>query len=433
MGLMGQAGLSTLREEETLIRFDHVPSYSEFFDRCLLPNRPCILPPALISQWNVVKSQAWHRKPSSSRVSSSSDKGDDLVNWEALAQDYGSHTSPVVVIHINAEGKTIEERTEMTIASAIGLIQKNKLKQDKDGVQSIYIKDWHLIKQLRSQPTADEPYSVPNLFADDWMNNIHPSGTAGEVDDFRFVYAGTAGSQTLLHRDVYTSYSWSTNVVGRKKWHIFPPRAIPHLRRFPAVETSQLVSDIQTLQTLMKDSNRKDYPQLERAWELLQGIDQEEGETIFIPSNWYHQVSNVTEAISINRNWCNSINLPSLYEAIKRELEHVEESLCDVRDMLSDSSGGKDGDEWKREFYVLVQDVAVKDAGWAWKGVWDMVVRNLEHPATKQDLRPKDGWVKERLLPLVKDFELREDGKWLDGEGIQNTTQRCKGLLEDMR
>ncbi len=70
--------------------------------------------------------------------------------------------------------------------------------------------------------------------------------------------------------------------------------------------TSQLVPDIATLQNLLKTSNepaengRREYPDVAQAWAKVQIVDQEQGETIFIPSNWYHQVNNLTEAVSIN-------------------------------------------------------------------------------------------------------------------------------------
>ena len=31
------------------------------------------------------------------------------------------------------------------------------------------------------------------------------------------------GTWTPLHADVFRSYSWSSNVCGRKKWYLFPP------------------------------------------------------------------------------------------------------------------------------------------------------------------------------------------------------------------
>ncbi|SPO20933.1 uncharacterized protein UTRI_00410 [Ustilago trichophora] len=417
---------STVSPDESLIRFEDVPSYAEFQERCLLPNRPCIFPPGLIAHWPVVQNQAWALLPSSGQK-------EEIVNWAALKQAYPTHTSPVVITRTTPDGETQEERTEMTISAAIKLISDFKLNKLDDGrVKNVYIKDWHLIKQLSGQSV--EPYTVPEVFADDWMNNV-PSGEEGkEVDDFRFVYAGTTNSQTLLHRDVYTSYSWSSNVIGRKRWYLIPPRSIPHLRRFPNVSTSELIPDIQTLlSTITTRSHsaqeRTEYPHLHQAYTTIQVIDQAQGETIFIPSNWYHQVENLTEAISINRNWCNSVNLPSLYQSIVDELQHVEENLCDVKEMLSSNSSSGTGEGWKEEFYRLVQDVAIQDAGWAWAGFWDMVVYNLKHPAKARESRPKDGWVRERLRPLVEDFAKREDARWLD-QKILETAKRCKIILE---
>lgn len=414
--------------EEALIHFAHPPAYDEFFRRCLNPNRPCILPPSLVSHWNVFKSSAWS-------LASNYNGLDTRVDWNALKQLYGSHVSPVVITRTLPDSQTEDERKDMSIAAAVDLI--HSFHQDPGNIRSIYIKDWHLIKQLDiTQKGEDQvPYTVPEVFADDWMNNIPAAPTAEDnssadaEDDFRFVYAGTAGSQTLLHRDVYTSYSWSTNVVGRKRWWLFPPQVIPHLRRFPKVATSELIPDIATLTSLLAShGDRRDFPELEFAWSKVQIIDQEQGETIFVPSNWYHQVQNLTDAVSINRNWCNSVNLPSLYRSITEELAHVENSLSDVREMLRE--GKRDG-EWEGEFYELVQDVAVKDAGWAWDGFWKMVARNLKVRPTSEELRPKDGWMRKRLMPLVDDFEKREDARWLKAD-IREMARECKRLLEEM-
>ena len=33
------------------------------------------------------------------------------------------------------------------------------------------------------------------------------------------------------------------------------------------------------------------------------------GEIVFVPSGWWHQVENVTDALSINHNWVNAANI----------------------------------------------------------------------------------------------------------------------------
>ncbi|PWZ02669.1 Clavaminate synthase-like protein [Testicularia cyperi] len=440
----GIDGVPRNTAEETLW-LDQGPDYAEFFEQCLLPNRPCILPPTLISDWDVIKSAAWQRS-------------DGSVNWQHLIDQYGDHISPVVV----TSRQNQDTRIDMTVREAITLILKAKQIQDQTsegrsqeqstGPSVVYIKDWHLVRQLRQKRGTTtngqaEPYTVPHTFADDWMNNLGDSdgGQADDddstdvPDDFRFVYAGMAGTKTLLHRDVYTSYSWSTNVVGRKIWHLFPPRVIRHLRRFPQVETSELVPDIDTLQQILKARKNGDrsYPELELAWSHVQRVVQPPHTTIFVPSNWYHQVENLTDCISINRNWCNSVNIPNLYSAIKTEVRHVEDSLEDVRQMLREAADSRRLDEisnssdWQREFAALVQDLAIKDAGWAWLGFWNMIERNLRSPPTQPHLRPSEKWVRDRLLPLVLDFQAQSGTTHLATDIVEAAT-RCQVLLEQL-
>jgi len=66
---------------------------------------------------------------------------------------------------------------------------------------------------------------------DDWMT--HHALSLKPRNDYRFTYIGTTGTFTPLHRDVYGSYSWSSNVVGRKRWWLIPPEIRHRFRRYP--------------------------------------------------------------------------------------------------------------------------------------------------------------------------------------------------------
>jgi hypothetical protein len=115
------------------------------------------------------------------------------------------------------------------------------------------VKDWHLLAELESRGIgAGEVYEVPECFRgtssfclhdpnvneaanglDDWLNPPYSPGprpspnSSSKIDtstsDFRFTYLGPPGTYTPLHRDVYSSYSWSCNILGRKVWWLFPP------------------------------------------------------------------------------------------------------------------------------------------------------------------------------------------------------------------
>lgn len=212
----------------------------------LIPNVPVIFPFDLVRDWPAYTDLVEGGK----------------VHWAALASRYGDHQVPVIT-------KSDEECHSETLKLAEAV-----KKIEGAPKEPIYIKDWHLVRTARTDVLSRSPddpldrtlpYRTPFLFADDWMNNITPptkSDTASflpdawllsestaslESDDFRFCYAGTKGSSTPLHRDgrykisltqfVRTqpnpdaSYSWSTNIAGRKRWRLFAPEDAHLLRR----------------------------------------------------------------------------------------------------------------------------------------------------------------------------------------------------------
>lgn len=99
--------------------------------------------------------------------------------------------------------------------------------------------------------------------------------------------------RTPLHADVFTSYSWSANIVGRKKWLLFPPREEEHLRD----RHGQLAYDV--LSEELNDCTKYKMYDGER----LRCLDviQEAGEIMFVPSGWHHQVWNLVNSCGILR------------------------------------------------------------------------------------------------------------------------------------
>lgn len=374
----------------------------------------------------------------------------------------------------------------------------------------VYVKDWHLVRQER-QKAADArpdavarlalPYETPDVFLDDWMNNgvittskwaPAPTADAAPIpapvpDDFQFIYAGMPGTRTPLHRDVYTSYSWSTNLVGRKRWVLYPPSLADRIHAWlnpdRAIELDAASGKARKAPRMSEAEVEALRADMERCRVV---VVQEEGETIFVPSNWFHQVENLHEGegsrreevrvksedndavpdeplqststprsrgagtISLNHNWCNSVNLPSMYAAMKRGMQEVEVALEDVRDMLMEQGRGQEAgadagaaplpQHWQQEFLSLVQLVSRSDAGWDWAQFWAMVASWLCPTDSKArscppHLHPD---VQEFVLPrvgaMVEDFLTRGPGGpefadawkhgWLD-EGVRESVKVC--------
>ncbi|PNF41558.1 hypothetical protein B7P43_G12093 [Cryptotermes secundus] len=135
---------------------------------------------------------------------------------------------------------------------------------------------------------------------------------------------GPKGSWTPLHADVFTSFSWSVNVCGRKRWLLFPPGEELCLQdRF-----GQLIYDA-TAPELQDEKKYPRYKELCSSEEIIQ----ETGEAIFIPSGWHHQVWNLEDTISINHNWVNGCNIETMWASLKDNLMAVKKEVEDCKDM----------------------------------------------------------------------------------------------------
>lgn len=89
--------------------------------------------------------------------------------------------------------------------------------QGKDS-RILYLKDWHYFRHS----SENSWFRLPEYFSSDWLNEFW-NFRNDLSDDFKFVYLGDRGTWTPFHVDVYHSFSWSANILGHKRWWIFPP------------------------------------------------------------------------------------------------------------------------------------------------------------------------------------------------------------------
>lgn len=304
-------------------RLDQPPTYTEFLSNHLINNKP-----ALIGGKDLAESwPAFHLWGNEGNV-----------NWDYLVDTYGAQSVSVFDCHASSTDPCAEETA---LSEVIGRwLSVEHVAVDKNQ-PLLYVKDWHLARWVSRNPTAQPFYTTPSLFADDWLNYHYCTFTD---DDFRFVYFGIQGTSTPFHKDVYDSYSWSTNVVGRKLWTFWAPDDKDG--RQPGIEVIQEAGETVFVYVASLSSSQNLLPELN---------------CFPSPSGWFHAVENLTTCISINHNWSNSVNLPSMYDAICRRILDVELELEDVRELLSSNAQNQ---EWEVEWMNIVQDVLEKDAGW---------------------------------------------------------------------
>lgn len=122
--------------------------------------------------------------------------------------------------------------------------------------------------------------------------------------------------RTPFHSDVFGSFSWSSNIYGRKHWFLLPPGEEFKLKdsfgRLPFSISKELL-DVKNV----------------KYFDFIQECNQ----TLFVPSKWFHQVKNETDAVSINHNWFNGCCCEQVTLSLLNHFKEVENEISDCRDM----------------------------------------------------------------------------------------------------
>lgn len=115
---------------------------------------------------------------------------------------------------------------------------------------------------------------------------------------------------------MFSSFSWSTNIFGTKKWILIQPneekKLLDNFNNLPFSITEEVLRD--------KDC-------------IYVCLIQNTGDTIFVPSGWYHQVHNVDHTISINHNFFNGCNISPVWAALLDNYRKVLKEIDDCSDM----------------------------------------------------------------------------------------------------
>ncbi|EKX42725.1 hypothetical protein GUITHDRAFT_141117 [Guillardia theta CCMP2712] len=191
-------------------------------------------------------------------------------------------------------------------------------------------KDWNLAKLEEMKRKADEReggqqeveeskqmtkriYKCPEHFEEDWLNRYERNFAS----DHRFVYVGPAGSFTPFHKDTLNSFSWSSNICGCKRWWMLPPE---YEQETLDGEGKEHIFDV-------REEEGEKHCRFVLARPRITTFLQRAGDTIFVPSGWWHQVENVEDTVSVNHNWVNASNVSWSWELLKEEAERRRKEL----------------------------------------------------------------------------------------------------------
>jgi hypothetical protein len=265
-------------------------TYSNFKKEYCFRNVPCIIRGLDEINFEDI-SLNWKRKNTDTTDAT---RGESRINTSWFETYVGEDTMVPVRIDrdngLDKDGRAEECTTKMMRLK--DWITSCRRKRIQGEICREYLKDWHLLQLLRSKQPADAAaplYKTPQFFERDLLNNFLERYSDC---DFKFVYWGPSGSITRLHSDVLHSFSFSYNVTGAKRWTFYIPNS---------------PSDVKTT----------------RSFDVIQ----KEGETMFVPSMWMHEVVNLVETLSINHNWITSANIDNTWQCISNEIKAIDSEI----------------------------------------------------------------------------------------------------------
>lgn len=206
-----------------------------------------------------------------------------------------------------------------------------KCGEDDDG-RSIKIKLKHFLRYLHTN-RDDSPlyifdtafdedklakrilrdYQVPIYFRHDLFNYVSESRRA----PYRWFLVGPERSGTTVHIDPLATSAWNTLLCGQKRWVIFPPHLPKSIVKGKGLigrdEDDEAIHYFTVILPRIRQRAR------ERAEEdvyrnfACYEFTQQAGETVFVPTGWWHAVLNLTHTVGVTQNFCSPRNFEAVW------------------------------------------------------------------------------------------------------------------------
>jgi histone arginine demethylase JMJD6 len=179
----------------------------------------------------------------------------------------------------------------------------NSVKHRRDDVP-MFIFDSTFADKGKQMRELLKEYTIPDWFDEDLFKCLSEE----ERPNFRWLLLSTRGAGTSLHIDPVSTSAWNTMIQGKKRWVLFPPETFKSEKAFD--------STIRGAEWFLKE-----YPKYKHL--PHKDFIQLPGETVFLPSDWWHITVNFEDSIAVTQNFLIQPNFSKARNAMYKILPKV--------------------------------------------------------------------------------------------------------------
>lgn len=221
-------------------------------------------------------------------------------SFDFFRQGYGAEP-----VRVSRAAHDDEADVEMTLAEYL-----DSFGRQAEG-KPFYLTSWAFRAR---HPELLEDFRIPECLPEDLIGRLPE-----EVrPDLLWLFMGPAGSGIRMHVDVGFSSAWNVQVVGRKRWVLYPPDQEPLLY---GGEVDAFRPDLERFPRFA----------LTRPLEVVVGP----GEMLYVPSLWWHQTIHLEDGIAVTGNFADRTIGPEVVRYL--QMHGMDELLEAFQAVLQDA------------------------------------------------------------------------------------------------